>query len=50
MIISIVGYLTVPNVAGYIIQAGGKDTLLHKVNQMSQTAGTAAVMGAKAMI
>lgn len=45
MIISIVGYTTVPNVAGYIIQAGGKDTLLHKVNQMTQTAGKAAVAG-----
>ncbi|WP_051691602.1 conjugative transposon protein TraJ [Pedobacter borealis] len=43
MIISIVGYTTVPNVAGYIIQAGGKDTLLHKVNQMTQTAGKAAL-------
>jgi conjugative transposon TraJ protein len=47
MLISIVGYTTVPNIAGYIIQAGGKDTLLHKINTMSQSAGTAAVMGAK---
>lgn len=38
MLISIVGYLTVPNVAGYIVQAGGKDTLLHKVTQMAQQA------------
>lgn len=43
MIISIVGYTTVPNVAGYIIQAGGKDTLLHKVNNMTRAAGTAAL-------
>lgn len=47
MIISIVGYTTVPNVAGYIIQAGGKDTLLHKINSYSKEAGTAI---AKAMI
>lgn len=43
MIISIIGYTTVPNVAGYIIEAGGKDTLLHKVNNMVQTAGKTAV-------
>lgn len=42
MVISIVGYTTVPNIAGYIVQAGGKDTLLHKVNQMTQQAGKAA--------
>lgn len=42
MVISIVGYTTVPNVADYIIQAGGKDTLLHKVNSMAKTAGKAA--------
>ena len=47
MIISVIGYTTVPNVAGYIIQAGGKDTLLHKVNDMTRTAGAAA---AKALI
>lgn len=44
MIISIIGYLTVPSVTGYIIHAGGKDTLLHKISQMSgQAAKTAAV-------
>lgn len=43
MVISIVGYTTVPNVAGYIIQAGGKDTLLHKINTYSKEAGVAAV-------
>lgn len=45
MIISIVGYTTVPNVAGYIVQAGGKDTLLHKINNMTQAAGKAAMTG-----
>lgn len=44
MLISIVGYLTVPNVAGYIVQAGGKDTLLHKVTQMAQQAPKALMM------
>jgi conjugative transposon TraJ protein len=42
MIISVIGYATVPNVAGYIIEAGGKDTLLHKVTDMSKQAGMAA--------
>jgi len=42
MLISIVGYFTVPNVAGYIIEAGGRDTLLHKVTDMSKQAGMAA--------
>lgn len=44
MIISIVGYTTVPNVANYIVQsvAGESDTLLHKINSMSSTAARAA--------
>lgn len=35
MVISIIGYTTVPSVAGYIIHpgGGGRDTLLHKVNK-----------------
>lgn len=47
MVIAIVGYTTVPNVAGYIVQAGGEDTLLHKVNNYSKTAAATA---AKALI
>jgi conjugative transposon TraJ protein len=47
MIIAIIGYTHVPNIAGYIIQAGGKDTLLHKVSDMSRKG---AMMGAKAAI
>lgn len=43
LVIAIIGYTTVPNVAGYIVQAGGKDTLLHKVNAYSQQAAKAAV-------
>lgn len=43
MIISIIGYTTVPNVAGYIVQAGGRDTLLHKVNDFTKQAAKAVV-------
>lgn len=46
MIIAIVGYFTVPTVAGYIIQPGGKDTLLHKVSNMSGQAGSAGASAA----
>lgn len=44
LIISIVGYTTVPNVANYIVQAAGGqgDTLLHKINSMGRTAARAA--------
>jgi conjugative transposon TraJ protein len=41
MLIAIVGYMTVPSVAGYIIQPGGKDELLKKTSDMSQEAGKA---------
>ncbi|MBE9462068.1 hypothetical protein ACFP1I_12590 [Dyadobacter subterraneus] len=34
LIIGIVGYFSVPSVAGYIIQAGGQNTLLHKVTTL----------------
>lgn len=34
MIISIIGYITVPSVAGYIVMPGGKDTLLHKATKV----------------
>ncbi|WP_142685742.1 conjugative transposon protein TraJ [Chitinophaga polysaccharea] len=47
MVIAIVGYTTVPNIAGYIVQAGSKDTLLHKVNSYSKAAAATA---AKALI
>ncbi|WP_222165934.1 conjugative transposon protein TraJ [Edaphocola aurantiacus] len=32
MVIAIVGYTTVPTVAGYIVQGGGNDSLLGKIN------------------
>lgn len=50
MIICIVGYTTVPNVANYIVQVGGKDTLLHKVNQMAKKTGQAAANVAAAIV
>lgn len=54
MIIAILGFTTVPSVAGYIIQPGGKDTLLHKVSSLSGQAGSsgasAAATAAKALI
>jgi len=42
MIIAIVGYFTVPTVAGYIIQPGGKEPCCIKVSNMSGQAGSAA--------
>lgn len=49
LIISIVGYTTVPTVAGYIIQAGGRDALMGKMNDMGQAVGTAAAGAVKSM-
>lgn len=46
MVIAIVGYTTVPTVAGYIVQAGGSDTLLQKVNDTTRAAGKAAMVAA----
>lgn len=42
LIISIIGYLSVPSVANYIVQAGDDNTLLHKINDMTRQAGKAA--------
>lgn len=47
MIISIIGYTTVPSVASYIIHAGGKDTLLHKVSSMTRQGTSGAMSAAK---
>mgnify|MGYP002073229285 CR=1 FL=1 len=44
LLIGIVGFFSVPNVAGYIIQAGGHNTLLQRVNTMVITGGQA-IMG-----
>lgn len=43
LIIGIAGYFSVPSVAGYIIQAGGNNTLLHKVTSLF--AGSAGAVG-----
>lgn len=43
LIIGIVGYFSVPSVAGYIIQAGGQNTLLFKVTSLF--ANTAKTVG-----
>lgn len=42
MVIAILGYLTVPNVAGFIVQPGGRDGLLNRASRMAQT-GTLAL-------
>lgn len=43
LIIGIAGYFSVPSVAGYIIQAGGNNTLLNKVTSLF--AGSASAVG-----
>jgi len=42
MIISIVGYTTVPSVANYIVQAGGRDNMIQKFGGAMKVAATAA--------
>ena len=39
MIIAVVGYTTVPSVAGYIMLVGGRDALTQKVNRMVSAIG-----------
>lgn len=48
LIIGIVGYFTVPSVAGYIVHAGGSNVLLHKASNLFTGAmsGTASVISA----
>lgn len=41
LLIAIVGYCTVPSVAGYIVNAGGGNALLNKVSSVVATAGKA---------
>jgi len=43
LVISIVGYFTVPSVANYIVNAGGGNTLLYKVSSFTSSASKAAV-------
>lgn len=46
LIIGVIGYFTVPSVAGYIISPGGPHTLLTKTTNVFGTAASAAVGGA----
>jgi conjugative transposon TraJ protein len=43
MLIGIVGYMTVPSVANYIVNAGGGNTLLMKVNSVFSSGGRSAI-------
>ena len=45
MIIGIVGYFTIPTVAGWIIQAGGAGNFMRNVNQTASKAGNLAGAG-----
>lgn len=49
LVIGIVGYFSVPNVAGYVVNAGGGNTILQRVNTIvsntNSTAGGAAMAG-----
>lgn len=53
LIIGIVGYFSVPNVANYVVHAGGGNSILSKVNSMVVSAprsGMSAAMGAGGMV
>ncbi|MET4546288.1 conjugative transposon TraJ protein [Pedobacter africanus] len=53
MVIGIVGYFTVPNVANYIVHAGGGNAMLQKVNSLvvgGASTGMSAAQGAAGMI
>lgn len=49
LIIGIIGYLTVPSVAGYIVQAGSSDALLGRVNAAATTVAGGALSVGKAV-
>lgn len=49
LIIGIIGYFTVPNVANYIVHAGGGNALLQKVSQLLSTSSKTAASGGVAM-
>jgi conjugative transposon TraJ protein len=46
MIIAIVGYFTVPTVAGYIVNAGGGGAMVQKVTQLLSTSSTSVASAA----
>ena len=41
MVIAIIGYITVPNVAGFIVQPGGRDGLLNQSTKAAAAGGSA---------
>lgn len=47
MVIGIVGYFTVPNVANYIVHAGGGNAMLQKVNSLVTGGTSIAISGAQ---
>lgn len=47
MVIGIVGYFTVPNVANYIVHAGGGNAMLQKVNSLVAGGTSTAISGAQ---
>lgn len=49
MIIGILGYFTIPTVAGWVIQAGGAGNYMRNVNQTASKAGNIAGAGAGAV-
>jgi conjugative transposon TraJ protein len=49
LIIGIIGYFTVPSVANYIVQAGGNNGLLQKVNTMVSHGSTSTVQAGSAV-
>lgn len=49
MVIGIVGYFTVPNVANYVVHAGGGNGLLQKVNSLVISSGSTVVSSGTAV-
>ncbi|WP_036669407.1 conjugative transposon protein TraJ [Pedobacter borealis] len=48
LVIGIVGYFTVPNVANYIVHAGGGNAMLQKVNSLVVSGGSTVMSGGTA--
>ena len=48
LVIGIVGYFTVPNVANYIVNAGGGNALLQKVNTLVMSGGSSVISAGSA--
>jgi hypothetical protein len=48
LVIGIIGYLTVPSVANYIVHASGGNTLLYKVSNLFTNTSRTAVMAGSA--